>query len=590
MNMEKISSKVRSLRNALNHRDKTMADIYAIRNGDIETVFPEMFSDDFPKPVIQNFIDTCARDTSEQLAVLPAFNCNSATMVSDAARARADKRTKGAQYYIDHSRLQTQMYRGADYFVSYGFCPFRIEPDFVFGCPRINIIDPRTSYPEIDRYGKCLSFTKVFKHRICDLTALYPDKAMSIAGDEEPWSTAQIEVVMYEDDEGSVMFVPERHDMVLNSAPNRMGECMVVVARRPGITDDPRGQFDDVMWIQVARNRFAMMAMQAAEQSVEAPLAVPYDVQEMAIGPMATLRTNNPKDIRRVGMEFSPAAFQEGALLDQEMKNGARYPGVRQGNLDASIITGQGVKALQGGWDSQTRSAQDVFVDVFKDVMRLCFKMDEKLFGKKERSIRGQSDGVPYEIKWLPRRDIDGDHTCDVSYGFAAGMDPNRALVFLLQLRGDKAISRDLLRRQMPFGMNVTQEEQRIEVEDLREGLLAGIMGYAQTVPQMAMTGQDPTEVLTRLSEIIKGRQKGKPIEEVVTNAFAPKPAPSGSGGAEMLSAPGEGAGAQGGLSPGGMPPGGESLPPDLMSLLSGLSSSGQPQMSATTKRTMPVG
>lgn len=590
MDVSKISSKVRSLRSALNHRDKVVADIYAIRNGDIETVFPEMFSDDFPKPVIQNFIDTCARDTAEQLAPLPAFNCNAASMVSDAARARADKRTKGAQYYIDHSRLQTQMYKGADYYVSYGMCPIKVEADYENKCPRINILDPRSTYPEVDRYGKCLSMTKVFKHRICDLVALYPELGPQIAGDkEEPWSTAKLELVLYEDDKTSVMFIPDRHDLVLSQAVNELGECQFVIAQRPGVTDTPRGQFDDVMWIQVARNRFAMMAMQAAEQSVEAPLAVPYDVQEMAIGPLATLRTNNPKDIRRVGLEFSPAAFQEGQLLDEEMKAGARYPGVRQGVLDSSIVTGQGVKSLMGGFDSMIRSAQDVFVDTFKDVIRLCFKMDEKLWGDSERSIRGLSNGVPYDIKWNPKKDISSDYSCDVSYGFAAGMDPNRALVFLLQLRGDKAISRDLLRRQMPFGINVTQEEQRIEVEDLREGLLASIMGYAQAVPQLAIQGQDPTQALKRISDIIKGRQKGKPLEEVVSAAFAPEEMPPGSGGAGMIGAPGEGAGAMGGL-PSGQPPGGEQLPPDLMSLLSGLSSSGQPQMSATTKRTMPVG
>lgn len=587
MNIKEIASKVASLKSAFQHRDRAMADIYAIRNGDIETVFPEMFSDDFPKPVIQNFIDTCARDTSEQLAVLPAFNCNAATMVSDAARARADKRTKGAQYYLDHSKFQTQMYKGADYYVSYGQMPIKIEPDYENKTPRLTVLDPRGTYPEVDRFGRCLSFTKVFKYRICDLTALYPHLASRITGEnEKPWSTAQIEVVMHEDAQNIVMFVPDRHNLVLSSATNELGECSIVVAQRPGITDVPRGQFDDVMWIQVARNRFAMMAMQAAEQAVEAPLAVPYDVQEMAIGPMATLRTNSPRDIRRVGLEMSPAAFQEGAILDQEMKNGARYPGVRQGNLDASIITGQGVKALEGGWDSQIRAAQDVFAETFKEMMHLCFKMDEKFWGNSTRSIRGLSDGVPYEIQWTPKKDIRGDYSCDVSYGFAAGMDPNRALVFLLQLRGDKAISRDLLRRQMPFGMNVTQEEQRIEVEDLREGLLASIMAYSQTIPMMAQQGQDPTEAVMRISEIIRGRQKGKSLEEVVSQAFAPKEQPEmpPGVGAEGMGAPG---GGMGGAPSPGMGEGG--APPDLMTLLSGLSGSGQPQVSASTKRTMPV-
>lgn len=569
----------------MTHRDSVMADIYSIRNGEINNVFPMMFSDDFPQPVIQNFIDTCAKDTSEQLAVLPAFNCNASTMVSDAARTRADKRTKGAQFYLDHSKLQTQMYRGADYYVSYGTMPIRIEPDFEAHSPRIHLIDPRGTYPEIDRYGKCLSFSKVFKYKICDLTALYPELTDAITGPkEEAWSTAQIEVVLYEDAKETVTFIPDRNDLLLLRAKNELGECPVVMAQRPSVTDVPRGQFDDVMWIQVARNRFAMMAMQAAEQSVEAPLALPYDVQEMSIGPMATLRTNNPKDIRRVGLEMSPAAFQEGQVLDMEMKNGARYPAARQGNVDASIITGQGIKALEGGFDSMLRASQDVFAEAFKEMMRICFKMDQHYWGKDERSIRGLSDGVPYEITWKPERDIANDFTCDVSYGFAAGMDPNRALVFLLQLRGDKAISRDLLRRQIPFGINVTQEEQRIEVEDLREGLLASIMNYAQAIPQMAMQGQDPADVLTKISAIIKGVQKGKALEDVVASAFEPVAPPPDAG--QPPGMPGD-PNAQGG--PPGAPQGQGGAPPDLMTLLSGLGSSGQPKVSTQTKRSIPV-
>jgi ribonuclease PH len=91
-----IRCKYDSLKRSASDRDRRHSDIYAVRAGEIERAFPEMFSEDYPKPVIANFIDVAARDTAETLAPLPAFNCSATNMVSDAARKRADKRTKGA--------------------------------------------------------------------------------------------------------------------------------------------------------------------------------------------------------------------------------------------------------------------------------------------------------------------------------------------------------------------------------------------------------------------------------------------------------------------------------------------------------------
>lgn len=590
-----ISAKVRELRTNAGERDHAMADIYEVRSGNIDAVFPSMFNDDFPKPIIANFIDIAARDVAESLAPLPSFNCSATNMVSDKARERADKKTKGLWHYIQHSNLQTQMYNGGDYYASYGLMPIIVEPDFETKCPRFNVMDPRHTYPEIDRFGKCRSFSKILKKSIADLCAEYPEHAAAIHGPyETEYSQTMIEVVLYQDDSVMMMFLPERHDTVLTRAKNTLGECPVVVARRPGLVLS-RGQFDDVLWTQVARNRFANLAMAAAEIATEAPLAVPYDVQEIALGPHALIRSSTPEKIRRVGTELPQAAFVEGQMLDQELRTGARYPESRTGNMDASIITGQGVRALQGGFDSQIRAAQDVFAETFREMQRIALKMDEHYWPDDERSIRGNQDGVPYEIKWKPSRDIDGDYSCDVSYGFAVGLDPNRSLVFILQLLGARLISKDMARRQFPFGINVTQEETRIEIEDLRDSLVQSMAGYAQSVPMMAQSGMDPSEAVSRIAAVIKGRSKGRALEDVISEAFAPPEPPPGA-------MPGSEPGMPG--APGGMPPPGGGGPfatapgqaqmgpggmPDLMQMLGGLNSGGNPTLSANVKRSIPA-
>src|SRR5690606_30516613 len=113
--------------------------------------------------------------------------------------------------------------------------------------------------------------------------------------------------------------------------------------------------------------------------------------------------------------------------------------------------------------------------------------------------------------------DINGAYrSVDVSYGFAVGLDPNRSLVFILQMLGARLISKDLARRQFPFNVNVTEEAQRIEIEDLRDSLIQSMAGYATTLPMMAQAGMDPSEAVGRIAAVIKGRQKGKPLEDVV--------------------------------------------------------------------------
>ncbi len=558
-----------------------MEDVYAIRDGRIQDVFPGMFSDDFPASVMANFIDTAARDVAESLAPLPSFNCGAANMVSDAARSRADKRTKIASNYIEFNKVSRGMFTAADYYATYGFMPVLIEPDFEAKMPRIIFENPRGSYYEKDKWGRVTSYARIFTRTIAN-------------------SQAKLEVILFRDDDQMVMFVPERQDTTLSWVPNLLGTCPVAIAERPGVTDHNRGQYDDVMWIQVARNRFTMMAMQAAEQAVEAPYALPMDVQDVAIGPMAGLRSNTPEKIRKVGQELPQAAFVEGQMLDTEMKSGARYPGVRSGNLDASIVTGQGVRALEGGYDSQIQGGHKVFQVTFAEIIELCFRTDERYWPNAEKSITGKKDGDSYDIKYTPSKDIKGAYDCDVRYGMAAGLDANRALVFLLQVQGGGLLSRDTVRRELPFDINVTQEETRIQVENLRDALVQAVAGYAQAVPMLAQQGQDPGEVLARLGEIIKGVQAGKPLEKVVADAFAPEPQPPAPpGGAQdpMAAMMGGGGGGVPGLQPSGLPEGvapgqatmGPGGRPDLVSMLAGLNSGGGPTLNTNIKRSMPA-
>ena len=586
------------------HRDTRMNMVWMVRNGRMHEVYPDLFpAGPLQGGIVANMVDVAAHDLSEVLAPLPSFNTSSSKSVSDSARKFAEKRGLIVRGYVEHSDLARQMYRAADQYFTYGFTPSIVEIDTVNKLPRIQFLDARGAYPVFDKWGNIREAFFAFKMSVQDILNQYPQAAgilrkpgtMTYSADQSEYT-----VVRYHSSKRNCLFLPEKEGYVLEQASNPIGECMVEWTQRPTVDGQPRGQFDDVLGSQVAKARMALLALEAANKSVQAPLVLPPDAQELALGPDAVLRTASAEKVRRVPLEVPQSAFAEQGVLDSELRNGSRYPEARTGDMDQSIVTGRGVQALMGGFDSQIRAGQAMFAKTLERLVGKALAMDEAVWPNQEKTMRGNNDGTPYEVRYRPRKDIKGDHSVDVQYGLMAGLDPNRALVFGLQARGDKLISRDFLRRQMPFALDATEEEQMVDIEEMRDALKVAVAGYAQSIPVMAQQGQDPGQLLERVAEIISGREKGKPIESVITDAFAPDEPPPGAGMPGIDSTdPAAQAGPPGvrgintdgtmrGVAPGqqGMGPGGR---PDLSMLLAGLSSRGEPQMQANVSRRLPI-
>ena len=578
LSIQQIAARVESLKQRSSERDSRAQDVLAVRKGNIANVYPSFFPEGVEANVVANFIDIVARDLSEVMAPLPAVNCSAANQVSDRARSFADKRTRIAANYFAHSDLQVQMYTGADHYITFGFVPFIIELDEEAGLPRIRVESPIGAYPEFDRYGRCIAFAKRYSLTIAELVAQFPEYELQILGRDgyDQSLNSVVEFIRYYDKDQSLIYIPSRNNLILSQAINPFGKMMVIVARRPSIDGEMRGQFDDVLGIQLLRNRFALLAMEAAEKSVQSPIVVPNDVQEIQFGGDAIIRTNNPAGVRRVELPIPNGAFTEQSLLQQELRVGTRYPESRTGNLDASIITGQGVQALMGGFDTQVKSAQAIFASALKDVISLCFEVDETFFDF-EKTVRGVDAGSPYSIDYKPSKDIKKDYSADVRYGMLAGLNPAQGLIFMLQALGAKIISKDMVMRELPFGINVTQEQEKIEVEEMRNSLIGSLQAYTQAIPQIATQGGDPSQIVVKIADVIKARQKGVAIEDAIEQIFKPEELPpAGAPQVEQMS-PAPVAAPVGGLPPQPQQGGG------LQSLLSSLTSGGQASASART-------
>ena len=599
--IETISERVESLRRASAERDQRRQDVADVRSGKVDSVMPGSMPDAWPRPIVANLIDTSARDTAEVMGAMPSINCSAGRQTTEKAKNFSGKRTKIANNYVQESGLRAgRQVVAADYYGTFAATIYKIEPDFEKKQPFIRVINPMGTYVEKDLFRRIKSFSRVWTEEAIHLVTKYPQLRrylqptnQGLSGNEG-WQERKIEVVHYEDADQIVMYLPAHSDAVISAMPNPMGRVMVSIGERPGYDGEARGAYDDAIWVQLAKARMALLGLEATEKTVRAPLAVPRDVQKMNFGDDAIIRTDSPDKIRRVGIDVPSAAFQEGQMLEQELRVGTRTPEARSGNMDASVITGRGVQALMGGFNTVVSTGQSVLAEALAFAIELCFEMDEKLWPMEKKTIRGTVQGTPFEETYQPKKDIAGDTTVDVTYGFAAGQDPARAIVGLLQLRGDQLISRDFFQRQLPMEIDVAQMQIQIDNEQMVDAIKQGMMGYAQAIPQMALQGQDPTEALKRLADMMKLREKGESIQDAVLKVFTPPKEAAGAPQNALEAMLGGG----GPAGPGGAPQGppGAGAPPqgapqgmDLQTALAGLTSGGQATMSTKTSRQQAI-
>lgn len=569
-------------------RDARMRAIHLVRTGRAAQVFKGLFPEEWPAPVVANTIDIAAQDTAEMVGVLPTLSAFGDSTLDESKRSRADKLTRIINAYVFESDLGRTLIKAADHLVTYGFVPFRIECDYNKMIPFIHVDDAMGTYVERDRFLNVTAYSRTWRKRASEIAALYPEIAHHLkknTGWGNDSTDEWVEVVQWFDNDGSIrLMLPQFGGLVMDTYEHPLGRVPVSIAARPTLDGEMRGSYDDAIWVWAARAKLAMLSMEATQKAVEAPIAVPNDVQEFALGPDAIIRSSTPERIRRIPLELPQSAMMADRNLESEVREAARFPEVRTGNVDASVVTGRGIQALMGGFDSRIKVFQSVLGSALSDALSMALEVDEVKWGDVPREIHGSNNGSPYTVKYTPKRDIRGSYGVSFEHGVMAGLDPNRALVWSLQALGAGLTSKSFVRRNLPVSMNITEEERVIDVEKLRESLLSSVQAYAQAIPQMAAAGEDPTQILAVIAGLVDARKKGTPIEEAAMAAFQPPEPPAEDPMAESME-PGP-PGATGPSIPGS---GGGQQPRAMSELLAQLSDGGRASMSARTMRAVPA-
>lgn len=582
---QEIVDRSRALRARNAARDRDYMKLIAIRKGDYESVAPGLFPNtEFDRPLVANLVDTTARDIAEVMAPLPMINCDSASLSSEADQKRQDLRAAIANSYLQNSRLQDQMFSGCDRYGSFGFLAYIAEPDFKEHGPVIRISDIPTADYTRDFRGRTVEYYECFRAPLEHIRANFPNAAGHLNAKYGLYKPGvELEVIRHYDDHATSMVLVEQNIM-LEQVSNRIGRCPVRIVERPSVTGETRGQFDDVIWVQIARAVVQMYTMNALEQSVNAPIAIPKDVQDFEIGPFTMIQTDSPGSIGRVNLQLSPGLFPEQQMLAQEQRVGSRYPEGRSGSIDASIITGQGVQALMGTFDTQVQTFQRLNSSALEDLTEICYRMDEAYWGGESKTRYIKDNGAPRKITYTPNKDIAGNYTVDVTYGAIAGLDPNRGLVFVLQALAGGLIAKSTARKSLPVDLNQRAEELQIQKEQIEDAVAATLAMLPQAIPQMAAMGQDPREVVMQVTAVHKLITKGKSVVEAMDEVFAPpekeQPQADPMQDAMQQAAAGD---------PSALPGQGSGGASDLLMSLAGMTPGGQANLQSNVSRMKPI-
>jgi hypothetical protein len=594
-------------------RDERCHTVALARAGEVDKLMPGLFPKRFPKQIVANVVDLAARDLGELLGQLPEVHARAGKPGIAGSREQAAKRTRILIDMMDRSRLQKGMYTACDRFVSFGALAIVVTADFNEQRIKFRPASPKGAYWTTDAFGRVVTFFESWYESVADLVAKFPElkyrikygKSLDHMGIYDlAWDpntdNEMVEVVRYYDEHKMCMFLPGKDGLATVSAPNPTpGVVPVFLAELPWWGEGPAaGNYDQALWVQVARARMATFTIEAAHKSINAPIRMPKDVTEFRYGPNAKIQTDSTaaNAVERVRLDMPPGVFAENEALAQEARTAARFPEGRSGNIDASVITGQGVKELLGTIDSQVQTYQDLIAIVLKDASSYALRLDEALWPEKDQDIEGDADGAPFVESYVPTKDIAGNYSVKVSYGLAYGMDAQRGLIFALQLRGDKEIPRRVVREQYAKAFNASADDlaKAVDDEDADDALKAGIQQWAASFPAMAQMGQDPTQMLRQLARWHKNRARGLSNVEALIKALEPTKEELEAQKAQQQQVAANnpieaamqelGATPQG-AAPGGAPGGGAAPPGGLQMLMSSLNQAGDANASVQTRR-----
>lgn len=412
------------------------------------------------------------------------------------------------------------------------------ETDLEKRNPYMLRFDPRHTYPLKDDNGNITELLVARQITKGELASRYPEWAgtfkRSPDGHIEEW-------YWYTDDDVKYMIVDTSKDgrkanrnIVLVDEEWELGFVPAWEVTRPTFDGQRRGLFDQSLHILRTMQRLMLMTIMSTEENAF-PAIGSYDViNPEDFGPGADIRYRSAEGkIDRLGPSSHFDVKDTIARLGEDNAKQSIYPQQLSGDPGASIVSSRGIKASMGALDARLAVAHKQFEVGFGKLSGFLLAFDE-VYCNAEKTIVGDlrdtSDAEPY----FPEKDVAGAWVVNCTYGLAAGSDPSNIGVQLSMHLGNRAISLEMYRHQLPFLEDPDAEAVKIMREDMQNSLIQGVLAMSQqgdpTVAAKALEllSDDTTSMDDVIQQLVKevlappesqGAPPGNPAMDAIQGA-----------------------------------------------------------------------
>lgn len=516
-------------------RMEKIRDVY---NGDLHVYLPEMDKEErsaVPNLIAQGIDQYSMRVASTRPNLwYPSFRPGFKGHDQDAE----DRRNANLGWW-DMNKWDLLVRRRARHLSAYGssavsLSPVSLDPTDKREIPHWRVRNPLSTFPSDTSEHRGVNpenciFTD--KRTLAWLELHYPASAQLLYKGRRFDSSTEFKVLEYVDDKEYALIVigadkPERTSRFDNAVvqgvsgcellmrmENKAGVCPVIFAGRITL-DRIAGQFDQMLGMYMMQSKLMALASIAIVDNVfndqwavgmSNALAPPNIIvhADGKKGIMGEIQNANIETIHNTGPQD---AMQLMDRLEANQRSNGGVPADWGGESGSNIRTGRrGQDILGATVDGRIQEDQTILADSFEQENEIACKIMKGYYGSKpsmffipkDGTITDKGDYVPNDLFTLTYS--------QVQYSMP-GTDAQGLTIMLAQKKGAGMMSQQTAMEADPMIRDARAEIEKIEIEQLRNSLMSSL-------DQQAGSGQLPPH---QMAQIIAGRLKGDPIEDVV--------------------------------------------------------------------------
>ena len=484
-----------------------MADLY---RGKLPPEYEKYFPTNAPRHIIQ-LVKNAWNDLTAEVGKFPDLRSDPLDETIAEEKASGLHERIGS-YYLNNAEPTGKqfMWQLAWWLVGAGRSVAIVRPDSEKMMPVMSLRDPRSAKPNMRTVGNVPVeiYDILFDYEIPYKTAI------ELGLDEQRnWPAAgpytgdakKVKVLEFIDNQQHII-VAENGKMIRDEHGLGIVPGWVFQNFSPEDSDAGMSLFEDNVSLMVAVSMLVSMKLAAADKNVNPIYWAKGHMGTMKIGPSVLNKLSAQGEIGRIDPPLIPQVDRDIDMLVGFSNILNKNPEVRQGQVDTkgSYVSAKSLEEMASAIDNTVSNYWDIISPGLEHMFEVAFRMDEKLWGGKEKRITTNIKGKKLRDVYVPNENIDGRYDIGVDYGFGTG--GYQGFLQNLQANQAKVRSRRAAIEAMPGVSDVDREMRQIQLEDLDDAQMANIQSQAAN-GQMDMVF---------MAELRKAVAKGKPMQEAI--------------------------------------------------------------------------